>query len=335
MTSRRSVIWIPEIGNDDNHDLNSKTDDQSSSSSVWLLEKTRLVLAKSHSCSLNLFVFNTLLSLESLVSSLSLSTTKTSKLSVTYSLKSIESYFTTTSSTTTASKSTAANILKTNSNRRTSLKSDYYEFKMRDGELLILDPSVYVENGDAGSGAFVPARTSDRLSKTPDRRPVYRIVSNQIEPFVIVSQLEENLQNQTDCNDGLPCLLVESLSANHFDMDFSGSFEALLNRQFMIDLIMSYRKRTNEDLKNIKPIKARAKCCTGYRYFLGISKKFLLPSKIKSNHSKILFSSWPRFRLRLELAVPKTHESRVLTNKNFRFTLKKKNFVIFLELHVP
>lgn len=257
MTSRRSVIWIPEIGHNN--------DDDQSSSSIWLLEKTRLVLAKSHSCSLNLFVFNTLLSLESLVSSISLPTAKTSKLSITYSLKSIESYFTTTTPGTTTSKSTT-NILKTNSNRRSSLKSDYYEFKMRDGELLILDTSVYVENGDAvGGGAFVPARASDRLSKKS--RPIYRIVSNQIEPFVIVSELEENLQNQTDCNDGLPCLLVESLSANHFDMDFSGSFEALLNRQFMIDLIMSYRKRTNEDLKNIKPIKARAKCCTGYKYF--------------------------------------------------------------------
>jgi hypothetical protein len=41
-------------------------------------------------------------------------------------------------------------------------------------------------------------------------RPTYRIVSTQVEPFVIVSQLDEHLVSKDECKDGLPCLDIES-----------------------------------------------------------------------------------------------------------------------------
>lgn len=129
--------------------------------------------------------------------------------------------------------------------------------KVKDNELLILDQSVYVENGEMGAFTkFLNSHTARAKKK-----PVYRIVSNQIEPFVIVSQLDEELQNQADCNDGLPCLQIQT----NDDMAFSGSFVSLHNKELMIDLIKSYKKRTHDEMKRmtIENMKLRTKCCTG------------------------------------------------------------------------
>lgn len=283
-SSSRPLVWIPELSNDDEATAAGTESSSSSSSSTWFLENARRLVDKSKSCSLNLFVFNTLLSLDNLVASSLVGDriADAKSVSPTYSLKSIATHVVDTPTTQSYSPSSTA-LTKTSLNlfsstatttkrKNRSQNSDQYEFKVRNGELFILDPTVYVENSD--SGAYVRARTCTTTSSSTSggggggeqqrfrkkTRPIYRIVSNQIEPFVIVSKLDdENLQNQTDCNDGLPCLQIESSE----DLHFSGSFEALLNRQFMIDLIMSYRRRSNEELKNIKLVKARAKCCTG------------------------------------------------------------------------
>lgn len=232
-SSNRRLIWIPEM-------LSTQTN---LSLASWL-DKARSLLDKSNLCSLNILIFNSLLSLDTLLVLDPLSQSTPASL-VSYSFKSVTSFFSTSAAT----------------NRTTT---DQFEFKMRDGELFVQDPSVFVESGESAyvklASKIKQRIAEDSAHAMKKSRPVYRIVSNHIEPFVIVSKLvDEDLQNQTDCNDGLLCLMVDSAE----DLSFSGSFEALLTREFIIDLIMTYRRKTNDELKAINSMRVRTKCCTG------------------------------------------------------------------------
>ncbi len=76
------------------------------------------------------------------------------------------------------------------------------QFRINDNNLILSEdlPFLFSSNN----------YNSGKKGVASKHRPTYRIVSTQVEPFVIVSQLDEHLVSKDECKDGLPCLDVES-----------------------------------------------------------------------------------------------------------------------------
>lgn len=108
----------------------------------------------------------------------------------------------------------------------------------------------------------------NKIHRTDTRpsRKIYRIVSNKIEPFVIVSQLDEHLVSKDECKDGLPCLDIESSVYNDKLKRNNASSEMLrdlFRREQTISLIHNFKYFTEtEEIELNKRVKT--KCCTGY-----------------------------------------------------------------------
>ena len=113
-------------------------------------------------------------------------------------------------------------------------------------------------------------------------RPMYRIVSNPIEPFVITSQLDEDYISRNECKDGLLCLDIKSNSilddedAFGAESDVNNLTQAIrgvLNRELTIGLIKGFKyisdfRNDNEDKIRLNEKKlVKYKCCTGYVTF--------------------------------------------------------------------
>ena len=98
---------------------------------------------------------------------------------------------------------------------------------------------------------------------TKKSRPLYRIVSNPIEPFVITSHLDEGVITKDSCKDGLLCLDIESdLILNRDEeivtenkMNLTRALNSVLNHELMIALIKGFKyisdfeNRDNEKMK--------------------------------------------------------------------------------------
>lgn len=124
-------------------------------------------------------------------------------------------------------------------------------------------------------------------------RPMYRIVSNPIEPFVITSQLDEDFITKNECKDGLLCLDIksnymlddESFADGNDSNNLTMAVRDALNRELTIGLIKGFKyisdfKNGNEDKVRLNEKKlVKYKCCTGYVIFfyknLFISTAFL------------------------------------------------------------
>ena len=113
---------------------------------------------------------------------------------------------------------------------------------------------------------------------TKKSRPLYRIVSNPIEPFVITSHLDEGVITKDSCKDGLLCLDIESdLILNRDEeivtenkMNLTRALNSVLNHELMIALIKGFKyisdfeNSDNEKMKMNEKKLIKYKCCTGY-----------------------------------------------------------------------
>ena len=107
------------------------------------------------------------------------------------------------------------------------LNSDHYGNSSTPGANLlaklqfkVTDDKIKAVNEDDANIPFLFASNNYNIQKTKKKKTTtttasakkltYRIVSNQIEPFVIVSQLDEHLVSKDECKDGLPCLDIDA-----------------------------------------------------------------------------------------------------------------------------
>jgi hypothetical protein len=106
---------------------------------------------------------------------------------------------------------------------------------------------------------------------TTKEKLTYRIVSNNIEPFVIVSRLDEDLDpiaDSDECKDGIPCLdLGQDINLHELakNLDTNSEINKHLNEMLLkektISSIRNFKKHFNKSkLSTI----GKAKCCTGY-----------------------------------------------------------------------
>lgn len=102
---------------------------------------------------------------------------------------------------------------------------------------------------------------SNKYEKKPKRS--YRIVSNHVEPFVIISNLDEHLSSKDECKDGMPCLDI-NLNSNFYQSEKNNSNEKLIKlieKENIIELIKNFKYLPDEDI-NLNLVKTM--CCTGY-----------------------------------------------------------------------
>ena len=145
--------------------------------------------------------------------------------------------------------------------------SDQFLFKIKDNKLYFLDSNDQIKKSNYQKFSFVQASVNKHKEKT--FKPSYRIVSNQVEPFVIVSQLDEHLVSKDECKDGLPCLDIESdevlySRTQHNDLNLTQELNNIFNKELMIGLIKSFKLVADDQMQSNKTSLVKTKCCTGY-----------------------------------------------------------------------
>ena len=142
------------------------------------------------------------------------------------------------------------------------LMIDEFLFKIKDNKIYFLDDNIQ-DNFDKYSNFKRKKRNEVSF------KPTYRIVSNQVEPFVIVSQLDEHLISKDECKDGLPCLDIESDEIPYSrtftnNINLTEEMNNIFNKELMIGLIKSFKYFSDERIQSSKTSLVKTKCCTGY-----------------------------------------------------------------------
>jgi hypothetical protein len=136
---------------------------------------------------------------------------------------------------------------------------------------------LFRQNDEIHSEHFPESQVKSSHETKNKYRPLYRIVSSPIEPFVITSQLDEDFISKNECKDGLLCLDIKSNLV--LDQEDEGSIEeennvtlavkSVLNRELTVGLIKGFKyisdfKNSNEDkVRSNEKKLVKYKCCTG------------------------------------------------------------------------
>lgn len=92
----------------------------------------------------------------------------------------------------------------------------------------------------------------------------YRIVSSRVEPFVVISKLDESLSSKEKCKDGMPCLDIDTnFNFNLISNNINEKIMSSIEKEKFIGLIKNFKLIPDKEI-NLNSTFVKTKCCTGY-----------------------------------------------------------------------
>ena len=167
---------------------------------------------------------------------------------------------------------------------QSGLYSNEFDFAIRNNRVHLVDSwfdvkSYFNSMGSSSSRDFDGKASSrpgkrqhtfkDKLNAKTSFRPTDRIVSNHVEPFVIVSKLDDHLVTKDQYKDGLPCLDIESSEMFYSQtskekINLAQEMKNIYNKELMIGLVKGFKYFDDERFQSNKTNLVKTKCCTGY-----------------------------------------------------------------------